>query len=169
MLKCHSGREVFTMRIYLMQHGKPVAKEEDPERPLSQKGREEVSRIAEALKKSGMQVSQALHSGKKRAEQTAEIMLSKLNPGGKLVLNESISPLDDPKKIASELSSISEDTLVVGHLPHLAKLVSLLVTGDQERPVVRFQQGGIVCLETDEQKGQWAVAWMVVPQLLGLG
>jgi phosphohistidine phosphatase SixA len=40
-----------------------------------------------------------------------------------------------------------------------------LITGDEEVPVVSFQQGGVVCLERDE-KGHWSVAWMVVPEII---
>ena len=34
------------MRIYLMQHGRPTAKEENPEKPLSVEGRQDVERAA---------------------------------------------------------------------------------------------------------------------------
>jgi len=37
------------MNIYLVQHGKPVPKEEDPERPLSAQGKEDVEKIASKL------------------------------------------------------------------------------------------------------------------------
>ena len=32
--------------------------------------------------------------------------------------------------------------------------------------VVRFQPGGVLCLERNEA-GRWAIAWLVVPALLG--
>jgi phosphohistidine phosphatase len=32
------------MKLYLMQHGQAMAKEQDPERPLTQQGRQDVDR-----------------------------------------------------------------------------------------------------------------------------
>lgn len=37
--------------------------------------------------------------------------------------------------------------MLVGHLPHLARLAAVLLADDPERPVVAFQQGGLVGLE----------------------
>ncbi|RLB85244.1 MAG: phosphohistidine phosphatase SixA, partial [Deltaproteobacteria bacterium] len=70
-----------------------------------------------------------------------------------------------PSKIASEIQDLSDGTMIVGHLPHLGKLASLLVTDNPEKGVARFQQGGILCLEQDNE-AKWAVAWMIVPQIL---
>jgi phosphohistidine phosphatase len=37
--------------------------------------------------------------------------------------------------------------MLVGHLPHLARLAGLLLAGDPDRPVIAFGQGGLVGLE----------------------
>ena len=153
------------MRVYLMQHGKPVSKEEDPGRPLSDKGKDEVGRMSEFLWRSGVKVQEAFHSGKTRARQTAEIMVSQLNPNVKAQERAGLSPLDDVRDIASQIKDTDNDLLIAGHLPHLGKLASLLIAGDEAVPVVSFQQGGVVCLEKDE-KGHWSVAWMVVPEII---
>jgi|GEM_PF-5342255 len=34
------------MRLYLMQHGRPVAKKENPDRPSLDQGKEDVERVA---------------------------------------------------------------------------------------------------------------------------
>ncbi len=153
------------MSVYLMQHGNPVPKEEDPDRPLSDQGKGDVERVAEFLKKSGVEVGEALHSGKTRARQTAEIMLSKLNPEIQAQKRAGLSPLDDVKEIAARIKTAEKDLLIAGHLPHLAKLASLLVAGDEAVPVVKFQQGGVVCLQKDEGD-DWSVAWMVIPEII---
>ena len=153
------------MRVYLMQHGKPVPKEEDPDRPLSDQGKGDVGRMSEFLKKSGVKVGEAYHSGKTRARQTAEIMVSHLNPALEARERAGLSPMDDVKEIASEIKGAEKDLLIAGHLPHLGKLASLLVAGDEGVPLVKFQQGGVVCLEKDEE-GRWSVAWMVVPEII---
>ena len=40
-------------------------------------------------------------------------------------------------------------SLVVGHLPFLGKLASDMMLGDEMIQAVDFQQGALVCLETD--------------------
>jgi phosphohistidine phosphatase len=153
------------MRIYLMQHGKPVPKEEDPDRPLSEHGKRGVEKMSEFLRKSGIRVQEAFHSGKTRARQTAEIMVSQLNPDVKAQEMAGLSPLDDVKEIATQIKDTDKELLIAGHLPHLGKLASLLIARDEAVPVVSFQQGGVACLEKDE-KGHWSVAWMVVPEII---
>jgi phosphohistidine phosphatase len=56
------------------------------------------------------------------------------------------------------------DVIIVGHLPFLQKFASLLITSSESSEVVKFKQGGVVCLE--RTNSQWSVAWMVVPELL---
>jgi phosphohistidine phosphatase len=55
------------MNIYLMQHGNPVPKEKNPDKPLSDRGRDDVGKMASFLKKAGLQVEMVFHSGKTRA------------------------------------------------------------------------------------------------------
>lgn len=153
------------MRLYLMQHGRPVAKEDNPDRPLSDKGKEEVEKVADFLNRHGVRLEEAFHSGKTRARQTAEVMISRLNPGLALGQRDGLSPLDDVKDIADHIKVAKKDLLIVGHLPHLGKLASRLITGSESVPVVSFQQGGVVCLEKDVE-GLWSVVWMLVPEIL---
>jgi phosphohistidine phosphatase len=148
-----------------MRHGQPISTIENPERPLSNQGKKDVEKIAEFLYRAGVKIDQALHSGKARAKQTAAIMASRLNP--KLELQESpgLSPLDDVTRIANQIKEAKKDLLIAGHMPHLGKLVSLLVVGNQLAPMVNFQQGGVVCLERDETDC-WSVVWALVPDIL---
>lgn len=154
------------MNIYLMQHGKPVPKEKNPAKPLSDHGRDDVEKMAEFLKKAGIQVEIIFHSGKTRARQTAEIVNAKINAVKELQKKEGLSPLDDVKAIAAEIKQGEKDIMIVGHLPHLGKLISLLTTGNDSSQVVSLQQGGVVCLRTNEKEKNWAVAWMLVPEIL---
>jgi phosphohistidine phosphatase len=153
------------MRVYLMQHGKPVSKAENPDRPLSEQGRGDVEKVTEFLGKSGVKLEVAFHSGKTRARQTAEIVVSQLNPDVKAQERAGLSPLDDVKEIARQIKDADKELLIAGHLPYLAKLASFLVAGDEAVSVVKFKQGGVVCLEKDEG-GDWSVAWMVVPEII---
>lgn len=150
------------MNIYLVQHGKPIPKEEDPERSLSAQGKEDVEKMAAFLMKAGIEVYDIFHSGKTRARDTAEIIASKLNPDKKPIKKGGLSPLDEVKIIAKDIEQIRNDFMIVGHLPHLAKLISFLITGNETNPIVSFKQGSVVCLEKREE-GNWSIAWMLVP------
>ncbi len=153
------------MRIYLMQHGRPVSKEENPDRPLSDQGRDDVVRMAQCLAKCGITAEVLYHSGKTRARQTAEIINANLPLGRGILQKEGLSPMDDVHPIADMLNGREKDIMIVGHLPHLAKLASLLVTGSDAGSIVLFQQGGVVCLEKGENR-DWGVAWMLVPMVI---
>jgi phosphohistidine phosphatase len=154
------------MNIYLVQHGKPVAKEQDPKRPLSAQGRLDVERLAVFLRKAGVQVESVFHSKKLRARLTAQILASHLNPPKGIQEREGLSPLDDVTGISAEIRQRQGDLMIVGHLPHLAKLTSLLTTGRETDRVADFQQGGVVCLRPKEEKSDWAIAWMMVPEIM---
>ena len=157
------------MRLYLMQHGKARPKEEDPDRSLSDEGRAEVGRVAGFLAKTDVVRSlPILHSGKTRARQTAE-GLARAVEGARVEEVEGLAPLDDPAVWAGRLDGPAdgpaEGVVLVGHLPHLARLTSLLLTGDPDRETVRFSNAGVVCLERGANGG-WVLLWSVVPALL---
>ena len=153
------------MRLYLVQHGDAVSKEVDPERPLSDQGRADVERMASFLGKTGMQVSRVLHSGKKRAEQTAELLAASVGAGGGLEKTLGIAPLDPTEAFAKAIAEWTEDTMVVGHLPFMGKLVSHLLVGEEAALTVAFCPGTVVCLERGEGES-WSMDWMIRPELL---
>ena len=153
------------MKVYLMQHGKPMSKEENPDKPLSEEGRKDVEIMASLLHSCIPLPREILHSEKTRAEQTAEIIASKLGPGVNVRKKGGLAPLDDVREIGETLGQDISDTIIVGHLPHLARLTSLLLRSDGSHSLVRFQQGGIVCLERDDAEN-WSIGWMVVPEMM---
>ena len=64
------------MDLYLMQHGQATTETEDPERPLTDAGRAAVQRVAKRARAADVRISSCLHSGKLRAEQTAQLLVS---------------------------------------------------------------------------------------------
>lgn len=156
------------MAVYLMQHGKPVNEAVNPERPLAERGKKDVESLAEFLFKRGIRFDKVFHSGKTRARETAEIMSARLNPGKEPEAVKGLSPLDDVGEIADKINKEGGDLLIAGHLPHLSRLTSRLVTGNESVSVVGFQQGGIVCLRKNEEGG-WIVAWMLIPEIVTKG
>jgi phosphohistidine phosphatase len=158
-------RKGWDMELYLVQHGEAKPEAEDPERSLTERGIEAVRWMAAWAARSGVQVGQIRHSGKRRAEQTAALMGERLNPPKGVIVAEGLKPNDDPRPLAEALRSEHESLMLVGHLPYLGRLASLLVVGDPEGGIIRFQQAGIVCL--DRQEGKWGVRWVMSPALLG--
>ena len=153
------------MKLYLVQHGEAAPKDVDPERPLTQPGRTDVGRIAGALAQAGIGAVRILHSGKLRARQTAEILGAAVAPGVDATVNNQINPLDDPADFEWQSACGGEDTMLVGHLPFMAKFTAYLVTGDAEHDLVEFRPGSVLCLEADDS-GNWRIAWMLRPELL---
>lgn len=70
------------MRFYLVQHAEAKREEEDPSRPLTDRGRKESIKVASYAARIGVRIEKIIHSGKLRALQTAEIMTEHLNPPG---------------------------------------------------------------------------------------
>ena len=68
------------MAIYFVQHGEAVGPDLDPMRPLSERGRTQTARLAEAAVRRGVIPAVVWHSGKLRARQTAEIFWRACNP-----------------------------------------------------------------------------------------
>jgi phosphohistidine phosphatase len=152
------------MRVYLVQHGLAKDKSEDADRPLSNRGKEDVARCAGFLSLfEKPEPSRIVHSGKLRALQTAEIFAEAWG-GISVSAMPDLSPNDDPGIWSAHLFSMDKDVMLVGHLPHLQRLAGLLICGDSEREAVHFRNGGALCLECG-QTG-WTVLWQINPSLL---
>jgi phosphohistidine phosphatase len=150
------------MALYLVQHGRSLPRGEDPEEGLSEEGRADAVRIASLAGSHGVRVSLIKHSGRKRARETAEIMADALTPVAGMVEDPGLGPLDDVSAFSVGLDA-EDDLMVVGHLPFLSRLTSLLVTGSPDTPIFEFQNGGIVCL--DRRPGPWIIKWAIVPRI----
>ena len=152
------------MECYLVQHGEAKPEQEDPARPLTDRGRGEVERVAQAARRSGVGVAEILHSGKLRAQQTAELLAAALSPVGGVRAVAGLAPLDDPAAARELLDQAAAPRMIVGHLPHLSRLTSLLLVGDPTREIVSFRMGAIVCL-TREEEG-WRLKWILTPDFV---
>jgi phosphohistidine phosphatase len=71
--------------------------------------------------------------------------------------------MDDPAAWAERLEVMDMDVMLVGHLPHMSRLASLLLLWDSGREVLDFAPGTVACLE---KVGGWRVKWMISPDTL---
>ena len=152
------------MALYLIQHGKSLSKEQDPDQGLSAEGIAETERIANQAKDDGVTVSQIRHSVKTRARQTAEIFAGALNPKQGIREVSGIKPLDDVAEYAANIDPV-ENIMLVGHLPFMERLTSFLITGSIDKPVFKFQNSGIVCLDKDPEAQAWVIRWALMPKI----
>lgn len=149
-----------THRIYFAQHGLAVDKKDDPERPLSKDGIDQSKIVAKFLQGSETPLDSIFHSGKLRAAQTAEIFATALNISSTSVI-EGLSPNDDVTLLVQELNI--SNALYVGHLPHLEKLVTYLITGNDGGSVINFRNSAVVCLEKHD--ANYRLQWYLTPEL----
>ncbi len=76
-----------------------------------------------------------------------------------------MTPNDDIGPTVSRLETESKNLMLVGHLPHLSRLVARLLELEVDRTVVQFPMAGVVRIDRAESGG-WVVQWALVPELL---
>ena len=154
------ARIVRAVHLYLAQHGQAKTENEDPDRPLTEQGVDDVARVARhAVEQLGVRPTRVIHSGKTRARQTAEIWGGLLDADVEQA--DGLSPNDDPTPWVERIDVEADDVLLVGHLPHLAALAAALLTGRSDHSLISFRQAGLVGLERTDQG--WVVAVVLPP------
>jgi phosphohistidine phosphatase len=151
------------VNAYLVRHGEAVSEQQDPQRPLTSSGREQVERVARMAAAKNVQVSAIFHSGILRARQTAEILAEALRCASGVQPLSGLRPQDDPAIAKAEIEAAESPIMVVGHLPHLHRLVSLLLSGDADSQVMEFPPATMICCSNDTS--QWKISWTLTPHL----
>ena len=99
-----------------------------------------------------------------RAQQTAETLAGAVCPDVTPTAGEGMNPNDDPRTIYDELTAARDQPgglMLVGHLPHLARLAGLLLTGDADKAPVRFANAAVLRIAPGQTA--WAVDWYLTP------
>jgi len=147
--------------LFLVHHGDAVGPDIDPGRPLSARGRTEIDLLADKAALRGVKPDIIWHSGKLRAKQTAEAFWRRCNPLSTIAAAPGLQPSDSPARVAEAIADRSDDIMLVGHFPHLPRLLALLTTGNAEAPAANFPMHGLVALE--KLKGGWVESWRENP------
>ncbi len=153
------------MRLYLVQHAEALSKEEDPARSLSEKGVEDIRKVAAFIGNMKLTVGQILYSGKMRALQTAQILEEHISSPRGVEEADGMMPNDEPEIWFARLTEMNEDLMMAGHMPHLSRLAARLLCGNKDTDAISFEMGSVVCLERSDH-GAWKVDWIIKPRLL---
>jgi phosphohistidine phosphatase len=165
------------VNVYFLRHGIAMERgtpgfENDSLRPLTPKGKRQLRNCAAAMKKMGLRPGLILSSPLLRAKQTAEIIAELLKLKKRLKFSDELKPDGGVKNLFQQLNELKpapENILLVGHEPHLSRLISLLVSGG-ENTAIDFKKGGLCKLEVEKlRSGSRAnLRWLLTPRQMKL-
>ncbi len=153
------------MQLYLVRHGEAKTDLEDPKRGLTNNGILEVERVAHFIGGIHIAPNELWYSNKLRAKQTAEIFAKALSNKPKLIERPDLRPNDNVVSFQDQLLGMKDDLMIVGHLPFISRLTSLLICDNPEVELVSFPECSTLCLESTERH-VWTINWVVNPRVL---
>lgn len=143
--------------IVLVHHGHALGREVEPMQPLSESGRIASQHMAVGAASRGIRPDVIWHSGKFRARQTAEIFWRACNARAGLSVVRGLQPTDRPSVIQGQLDKNDQSLLLVGHMPHLGRLLRVLCADLSDSATTDFPAHGCVALEL--KGGRWKEIW----------
>lgn len=152
------------MRLVLVRHCDAVHPVENPDRPLSEHGRDQARRLAAWMRASGVRANEVLHSGVLRAAETAAEIAAALQPPRGIRAEAGLRPNDPPRLAVDGLRFGEGCVVVVTHLPIVAHMAALLLTGTERGEPVAFHTGSAAAFEGEGD--HWSLEWAVHPALL---
>jgi phosphohistidine phosphatase len=156
------------MLLFLVRHGEAVrADTADSYRALTPEGAAEVEEMASHLEAIRVSTDIIFHSTKARAKQTAGIFARYLNPAKGMTESPDLGPMTDPMLWAERLNTMDEKVMIVGHLPYMSRIASLLISGFASETAVTFTTASVACLRRDH--GAWSLLWLITPEIIGEG
>jgi len=160
------------MKLLIIRHGPAGDKAKfaktgrpDFERPLTSKGKEKTRRGAKGLRRLIGRIDILASSPLSRAWQTAEIV-SKAFDGVPIQEMRELKPDADPRSAAKALLGRKGGTIaLVGHEPHLGRLIALLCAGRLE-PMTELKKGQVCVLELEPGRSAARILWSLTPSQL---
>lgn len=147
------------MHLYLVHHADAIGADVDPRRPLSPVGRLEADMHAAEAARRGARPEVIWHSGKLRARQTAEAYWRACNPLAQFVATRDLQPGDPAEWMRDRLRGEARDVMVVGHFPHMPRLLALCLGGPDAQAT--FPLHGLVALVSDDAGATFHDVWRV--------
>jgi len=158
------------MDLIILRHGEAEPRAAgivDVDRALTNKGREDVRKVAVWIRSADLSFDLIATSPLKRAKETAEIVAKSL--GKKSEIWPSLAPEGDRKALAEEIHHHDGigSLLLVGHEPLLSTFISQVIAGD-DRASVLMAKGGMARIKnvtvSDPIGGD--LHWLVTPKLI---
>ena len=149
------------MKLHLVRHAEAIDQSSsipDDYRYLTCRGRTRFRRVAEALKKSGIDPDIIVSSPLIRAVQTADILAETLRSSGELTILPSVADgftFQELKKYLEALSQVRE-LVVVGHEPDLGLIIGELL----DHSPCSLKKGGVVTLKLKLQQSEIAANFL---------
>lgn len=161
------------MKLYLVRHaiaeeiGTP-GYEDDSLRPLTEKGREKMHRVASALKALTVEPNLIVSSPYVRASQTASILAKEFKYKEEIIYSNSLMPMGEPNDMIGEINEkfSVDELMLVGHEPNLSSLASVLLAGNSNLSI-NFKKGGVCCLSIDDlhYDRKAILEWLIPPKI----
>lgn len=161
------------MKLYLIRHGVAEVRDverwpDDAERPLTTRGARRFRRAARGLARVASPVDVTLTSPYLRTWQTARL-LSEETGWPPPSVAPSLMPGNLPVQAVASLLAYrgANAVAMVGHEPDLHRLASHLLTGDEDRVLLRFRKGSVALLDLPLiEAGRATLEWLMPPGLL---
>lgn len=161
------------MNLYLMRNAIAVEPDEgfeESERPLSERGRRRIGKIARKLTKLDLSFDLILTSPYLCARQTADFVADALEVKSKYVVETAnLCPTASGNQLVEEICARGplDFILVVGHEPFLGHLIGTLVAGDASLSI-GLKHGGLCNLSIKQISfGRCAtIEWLMTPSQL---
>lgn len=161
------------MDLYLIRHADAAALgelgiTEDADRPLTDQGKEQVQRLAEALERLSVRPAVVLTSPLLRARQTAEGLIAhRSDAPPQMIECQPLAPGGKRRRIARTLRDLTVGPVVlVGHEPDLGQLASWLC--GSRRAQIEFGKGSVAYLRGGDSpgKGFATLVWLITQDWL---
>jgi len=158
------------MKLWLVRHGEAASEDTHPLRPLTDKGRADVLKVAHYLKSKNVRLDRVLYSTRIRARETARIIAEILEIRDRMNVWENLGPDDAYEPLVSRIEEMLRENetsslMIVGHLPYVHSLAMRLLAAESSTSNLTFQTGTAVCLSSDDQK-HWHLEAVVSPEKL---
>ena len=150
------------MKLCFLRHGEadwPNWDKPDDERPLTERGRKEMKRVAKFLQRLKFSADGILTSPLPRASQTAEIVAGRL--GIELKTETALAHGFNVERLRGLLAKAGADCIiVVGHEPEFSEVIKEITGGE-----VKLSKAGVALLEVNSGCTSGKLLWLFPPKV----
>lgn len=149
------------MQLFLIRHGIAEDGDDDAARPLSPDGAKRFRQEVRGLRALGVRFDRVLHSPKRRAVETAELLAPLVD--GEYEVSALLAQAPSAELLAQLHGGV---VAVVGHEPHLSSLLAWLVVGAPDEGRFELKKGGVARLAGEPEAGGMTLVALLPPKLL---